>query len=311
MVKINNKYRLWLDEFMSYLKHERNYSINTVKSYKIYINQFFNYLQRENLNLEKIDHRNIRAFMGSLQGMSRASIAQIVSGMRSFFKFCMRKKYLDDNPAAVVTIPKFNRPLPKFLSEEEAEKFCQLPMLVLRDKAIIEILYGAGIRVHELTGIDANDIDFENRIIRIKGKSKKERLVLHGRKAAKALNYYLQVRPLLKRDDSEEAAFFLNYKGERLSDRQVQRIIEKYWTLSELLKKITPHTFRHSFATHLLSRGCGLLEIAELLGHESLATTEKYLHTNLGFLIKNYRKAELPESCRRTIGSSSVPGSGG
>lgn len=295
---MNNSQRSWSGEFISYLEHERKFSINTVKTYGIYLSKFFDYLERGKLNLKKLDHRDIRSFLVSIQGnelkkdqkKGKSSIALIASIIRSFFTFCMKRKYLDDNPAAIVATPKFNQPLPKFLTEKEAKKFCQLPVLILRDKAILEILYGSGIRVAELTGITLDDIDFKNKIIRIQGKGNKERLSLYGNQAARALNFYLHIRPLLMKAGSKEVELFLNYKGEKLSERQVQRIVEKYRLISELDKKITPHVFRHSFASHLLARGCGLREIQEFLGHKSLATTEKYLHVDLAYLIKNYKK---------------------
>lgn len=301
---MKNSQRFWAGEFISYLEHERKFSINTIKTYQIYLDEFFDYLKREKLNLKNMDHRDVRAFMVSIQDnklkknqvKKNSSMALIVSIVRSFFKFCVRKKYLDDNPAAIVATPRFNQPLPNFSSEKETERFCQLPVLILRDKAILEILYSCGVRVAELTGIVLNDIDFENKIIRIRGKGGKERLALYGSQAARILKYYLHIRPLLKRPGASEAALFLNYKGEKLSTRQIQRIIEKYWKISELSKKITPHSLRHSFASHLLARGAGIREIQELLGHTSLATTEKYLHVDLAFLIKNYKKANLGTS---------------
>jgi len=303
---MENSQRSWDDEFISYLKHERQFSINTIKAYQIYLSEFFKYLEKEKLNLKTMDHRDVRAFMVSIQGnklkknqvKTNSSMALIVSIIRSFFKFCMRKNYLDDNPAAIVATPRFNQPLPNFSSEKETEKFCQLPVLILRDKAILEILYSCGVRVAELTGIVLDDIDFENKIIRIRGKGGKERLALYGSQAARILKYYLHIRPLLKRPGAREAALFLNYKGEKLSTRQIQRIIEKYWKISELSKKITPHSLRHSFASHLLARGAGIREIQELLGHTSLATTEKYLHVDLAFLIENYKKANLRPTIR-------------
>jgi len=305
---IKNKADILLKEFILYLEHERKYSFNTVKTYKIYLRIFFDYLKEKKLDLEDLDHRNIRAFLSAIQGnklkknqnKKNSSMSLITSIIRSFFKFCMKRKYLFDNPAAVLSIPKFSRPLPKFLSEKEAEKFCQLPVLILRDKAILEVLYGSGIRVNELTGINIDDIDFEMKIIRIRGKGNKERLVFYGKEAARSVKFYLHIRPLLIRSGTKtrpkEIALFLNYKGEKLSSRQIERIVKKYLIFSELNKEITPHGLRHSFASHLLSRGCGLREIQEFLGHESLATTEKYVHIDIGQLIETYKKAQLRAS---------------
>ena len=298
---MENKQRSWLDDFLLYLEHERNFSTNTIKTYRIYLNIFFDYLEEKKLDLKEIDHRDIRNFLGSIQdnklkkGQDKrpSSLALIVSMIRSFFKFCMMRKYVEDNPALIISRPKFNGPLPKFFSEEEGEKFCQLPLLILRDRTILEVFYSTGIRVAELTKIKIEDLDFEGKIIRIKGKGKKERLALFGKKAKTILNYYLQIRPLLMRTGSKESSLFLNYRGGKLSEKQVQRIVEKYWMVSELSKKITPHSFRHSFATQLLNRGADLRAIQELLGHESLATTEKYLHVDISHLIEVYRKAQL------------------
>ena len=201
------KFRGWLEEFLASLG-DRGYADNTVRTYGIYLGEFFRYIEKQSLDLRKIDHRDIRAFLATLKKNKKRTVGLIVSIVRVFFRFCVRRKYLESNPAAVLVKPKFDEPLPVFLTEKEAAEFCQLPILVLRDKAIIEILYGSGIRVHELTAINGGDIDFNKKIIKVMGKGKRERLVLYGRRAARALGYYFRVRPLLEKSGPRPRAFF-------------------------------------------------------------------------------------------------------
>jgi len=207
----------------------------------------------------------------------------------------MAKRWIEDNPAKVVATPKQEKHIPSFLSEDEMENFLDLPrsdnVLDLRNKAILELLYATGVRVSELIGVNLEDVSFEERLIRVKGKGKKERLLPYGRKAGESLVKYLQARPTINKGRIEEKVLFLNYRGQRLSARSVERIIDKYILLSALKRNISPHSLRHSFASHLLSRGADLRVIQELLGHESLATTQKYTHLDLSQLRKVYRKS--------------------
>jgi integrase/recombinase XerC len=163
--------------------------------------------------------------------------------------------------------------------------------LDLRDKALLELLYATGLRVSELVGLDWEDINFEERLLRVRGKGKKERLVPYGRSAENSLYAYFRVRPALSQDRVDETAVFLNYRGQRLSARSVQRIVRFYIQQTALKRKISPHSLRHSFASHLLSRGADLRSIQELLGHASLATTQKYTHLDLKHLLDVYRKS--------------------
>jgi len=199
------------------------------------------------------------------------------------------------NPAKAVATPKQEKRVPSFLSEEEMAGFLEVPPtgkpLPSRDRAILELLYASGIRVSELVGINLEDANLGERLIRVRGKGKKERLVPFGRMAAERLSVYLRVRPELAQDNIGEKALFLNYQGRRISSRSVERIVDKYIRLTAVKRKISPHSLRHSFASHLLSRGADLRVIQELLGHESLATTQKYTHLNLGQLMDVYRKS--------------------
>jgi len=286
-----------LSHFLSYLKYEKNASPLTIKSYRTDLIQLAEYMEEKKASLGEIDNVLLRGFLARLHERKdrRSTVARKLAAIRSFLQFCMDKKWLEDNPAKVVSTPKQERPIPSFLSEEEMANFLDLPqsnkILDLRNKAILELLYATGIRVSELIGINLEDVSFEERLIRVKGKGKKERLLPFGRKAEESLLDYLRGRPTINKGKIDEKALFLNYRGKRLNPRSVERIIDKYIRLSALKRKISPHSLRHSFASHLLSRGADLRVIQELLGHESLATTQKYTHLDLAQLLKVYRKS--------------------
>jgi len=286
-----------LSHFLSYLKYEKNASPLTIKSYRIDLSQLAEYMEEKKASLGEIDNVLLRGFLARLHERKdrRSTVARKLAAIRSFFQFCMDKKWLEDNPAKVVSTPKQERPIPSFLSEEEMAHFLDLPhsnkVLDLRDKAVLELLYATGIRVSELVGVDLEDVSYEEGLIRVKGKGKKERILPFGRKAEASLRDYLRVRPSINKGRIDEKALFLNYRGERLTPRSVERIIDKYIRFSALKRKISPHSLRHSFASHLLSRGADLRVIQELLGHESLATTQKYTHLDLAQLLKVYRKS--------------------
>jgi tyrosine recombinase XerC len=286
-----------LEGFIAYLKHEKNASPHTIASYRGDLLQLAQYLENKKLNLRDIDNIVLRGFLAVLydRGEKKSTVGRKLAAIRSFFQFCVRKCWMDDNPAKVVSTPKQDKSVPSFLSEEEMQEFLDLPQtakpLDLRDKAILELLYATGIRVSELVGICLEDVKFASRLIRIKGKGKKERLVPFGRMAEKSLRSYLRVRPLINKGQVEETTMFLNYRGQKLSTRSVERTVDKYIQRSAVRRKISPHSLRHSFASHLLSRGADLRVIQELLGHESLATTQKYTHLDLKHLMDVYRKS--------------------
>lgn len=286
-----------LDGFMAYLKHEKNASPHTIANYRGDLLQLTRYLEDKKMELRDIDNIVLRGFLAVLydRGEKKSTVGRKLAAIRSFFQFCVRKRWMDDNPAKVVSTPKQDKPVPSFLSEEEMQEFLDLPRsakpLDKRDKAMLELLYATGIRVSELVGIRLDDVKFTERLIRIRGKGKKERLVPFGRMAEESLRCYLRVRPLINKDHTEETTLFLNYRGQKLSSRSVERTVDKYIRLSAVRRKISPHSLRHSFASHLLSRGADLRVIQELLGHESLATTQKYTHLDLKHLLDVYRKS--------------------
>jgi integrase/recombinase XerC len=285
-----------VEGFLTYLRHERNASPHTISSYRIDLNQLANYLDARKIRLADTDNVVLRGFLVELyqKNLTKTSAARKLAAVRSFFEFCVRQKWIDDNPAKIVATPRLERHVPGFLSEEEMETLLEVPpsddAKGIRDRAILELFYATGIRVSELVGINLEDVGLGERMVRVRGKGKKERLVPFGRKAAESMEAYLRVRsefPLA----SDEKALFLNYRGTRITTRSVERLVAKYLQQAALRKKISPHALRHSFASHLLSRGADLRVIQELLGHESLATTQKYTHMDVKQLLDVYRKS--------------------
>ena len=286
-----------LTQFLSSLKHEKNASPHTIASYQRDLLQLADYLEEGNVKLKEIDNIALRGFLAELQEKKnkKSTIARKLAAIRTFLQFCMKKKWVEDNPAKIVATPKQEKHVPSFLSEDEMAEFLDIPddrqPLDLRDKCVLELMYATGIRVSELVGINLEDVDFIERLIRIRGKGKKERIVPFGKKAEDSLAFYIRARIQLNKGQIDEQALFLNYRGERLTSRSVERIVDKYIRISAMRRKISPHSLRHSFASHLLSRGADLRVIQELLGHESLATTQKYTHLDLRQLLKVYKKS--------------------
>jgi integrase/recombinase XerC len=286
-----------IEAFIDHLRFERNASPHTLDAYRRNLLQFYAHMQETGVPFSRIDNMVIRSYMARLyhKEEKKSTIARKLAALRSFFQFCMQKKWLKDNPAKVVATPKQDKPVPSFLSEEEMASLLDVPdtrrPLDLRDKALLEMLYATGLRVSELVGLDLEDVNFEERLLRVRGKGKKERLVPYGRAAEDSLHAYFRVRPSLAQGRIGDTAVFLNYRGERLSTRSVQRIVRACIRQTALKRRISPHSLRHSFASHLLSRGADLRSIQELLGHASLATTQKYTHLDLGHLLDVYKKS--------------------
>jgi len=286
-----------LEQFLAHLRYEKNASPHTIAGYRRDLEQLAAYLRGKKVPLKKVDNIILRGFLATLHAKRgrKSTVARKLAAIRSFFQFCIRKKWLEDNPAKIVATPKQEKQVPSFLSEEEMEHFLDLPHtdkpLDLRDKAMLELLYASGLRVNELVAIDRNDVSQEERLIRIRGKGKKERLVPYGKIAAQSLAKYLGVRTFINKGKIEDKALFLNYRGERITSRSVERTVDKYIKTSAFRRKISLHSLRHSFASHLLSRGADLRVIQELLGHESLATTQKYTHLDLKHLLDVYKKS--------------------
>ena len=297
-----------LTQFLDHLRYERNVSAHTLRNYESDLHQFFDYLapadekgKRQGPPLTQIDHLTIREWLATLHSdqKKKTSIARKLAALRTWFQFLVREGVVESNPAKIVATPRKEKKLPKHLSIEDAIRFIETPDKATdfgkRDRAILELLYATGVRVSELVGLNLRDVDFKNKLLRVFGKRRKERIVPFGDPAAKALKDYLAVRekflmnaPLTKRDAQP---LILNYQGTRMSTRSVGRLIEKYIKLCAGIHDISPHALRHSFATHLLDSGADLRDIQELLGHARLSTTQIYTHVSMEKLIEVYDKA--------------------
>ena len=320
-----------IEKYLEYLRSVRNSSPHTVLNYGKDLQQFAAYLSppgEKVPSIGKISHQLIREYVGHLhsQGLQKSSIARKLASLRSFFKHCVREGMLKENPARLVPTPKLPKRIPAVLSAEEMNGFLNqlaLPvepvagreaeterpakprlredegLLLTRDRALLELLYAAGLRVSELTGLNLADMDRREKMLRVRGKGNKERIVPYGAKAQEALEAYWPVREQLllqagpghRRGPAHSQAIFLNYAGRRLTQRSVGRIVKKYVRLANINWDLHPHSLRHAFATHLLADGADLRAIQELLGHQSLSTTQKYTHASIRQLMDIYDKA--------------------
>ena len=327
-----------IESYLGYLRSVKNSSPHTITNYEIDLRQFVGFLTPPDVKLpplSSVTHGIIREFVAHLhdQGLEKISIARKLAALRSFFKYCVREGKLKQSPARLVPMPKLPKRIPSVLSAEEMNGFLNhlaemsesLPtariaisqkrepnlrnrkvklrdhsLLLRRDRALLELLYAAGLRVSELTGLDLADIEQKERVLRVCGKGNKERIVPYGSKAQEALDKYWPLREALLLQKSggytsrfatpHSEAIFLNYAGRRLTQRSVGRIVKKYVRLVNINWDMHPHSLRHAFATHLLADGADLRAIQELLGHVSLSTTQKYTHASIRQLMDIYDK---------------------
>ncbi len=282
----------YLDRFFKYLSAEKNASAHTLSNYRRDLDQFVSFMGKNDQDLLSIHHFDVRRFLGDLQKKeyARASILRKVAAVKSFFKYLWREGIIQENPLASLSSPKKQRSLPSFMTIEEVQRMLEAPdksdWLGLRDQAILELLYSTGIRVSELVGLNVEEIDFGTELVKVRGKGKKERIVPLGRIAIKTLRNYLMAR-----QDKRTQALFINKNKGRLTSRSVERLVLKYGRSAGVSKKVTPHTFRHSCATHLLDRGADLRSVQEILGHANLSTTQIYTHVTAEKLKKIYDQA--------------------
>jgi integrase/recombinase XerC len=311
-----------IDRFLDMLHFERNCSPNTISAYQTDLLQFQTFLTppgSPTLPLQEIDHRVIREFIGQQydRGVSKKSVSRKLVTLRSFFKFCVREELLRDNPARLVNSPKLPQRLPKVMTVDEVgtmldQMLAGLPkgvgerkkksarhveqerLILKRDRAILELLYSSGLRVSELTALNVPDIDFGSKMLRVMGKGSKERIIPYGSKAEQAMEAYWPVRlGILQstKKDLAEKAVFISYRGKRLTRHSVGIIAAKYGRLANIDWGLHPHALRHAFATHLLADGADLRAIQELLGHSSLASTQRYTQATIEQLMAVYDKA--------------------
>ena len=296
----------YLRQFLEHLRYERNVSAHTLRNYSSDLEQFHQHIapakvdgKREQISVKDIDHLTIREWMASLHADNRkkTSIARKLASLRTFFQFLVREGIQENNPAKLVATPKVERKLPNHLSMEDAVRFIESPDLEndlgRRDRAILEFLYATGMRVGELVNLNLKDIDFREKLVRVTGKRKKQRILPFGEPALQSLMFYLnESRPTFLNNcpptERDEQVVFLNYQGTRITTRSVGRMVDKYIKQVADIHAISPHSLRHSFATHLLDSGADLRDIQELLGHVRLSTTQIYTHVSMEKLIEVY-----------------------
>jgi len=283
----------YIDKFINYLKVERNASDHTIINYTIDLGVFKTFLGDR--QIETIDHLALRRFLAELRAKNYAkrTIARKLASLRSLFRFLFREGYIKKNPITAISTPKLDRKLPVFLDVAKIERLLQSPSesdeAGVRDRALLETLYSTGIRVSELVGLDIDDVDIISGVVKVLGKGSKERVVPIGEPALNAIRKYLDTRAGSRVKDKD--AVFLNNHGKRLTDRSVRRVIDKHIRACSMTEKISPHSLRHSFATHLLDRGADLRSVQELLGHANLSTTQIYTHVTMERLKSVYDKA--------------------
>ncbi|MGZ3557709.1 MAG: tyrosine recombinase XerC [Thermodesulfobacteriota bacterium] len=303
-----------INQFINYLSFEKNASPHTCRCYRRDLEAFQDFLKNSGIQLtqggdvkmEKVDRIAIRKYLSFLHRKNKkSSIARKISTLRSFFKYLVREQLIPSNPAKTVSTPKVEKTLPTTLTVDEAFRLMESPRSRsgksskgseergLRDRAILELLYSSGLRVSELVGLNSNQLDLDLGIVRVMGKGRKERIVPVGLKAIEALGAYFAERGTSKGDEP----IFINSSGGRLTARSVGRLIKKYTRHSSIFRRVSPHSLRHTFATHLLDAGADIREIQEMLGHSSLSTTQRYTHVSMGKLMEVYDRAH-PRSFR-------------
>jgi integrase/recombinase XerC len=293
-----------IEEFISYLRSQRGYSPHTLRNYRIDLNHFVEFLstrkgERKSENMESVDSTDIREYLGRLYTQyKKSTIARKLSAVRSFYLFAEKSGFAGNNPAATVLTPKQERTIPNYLPVDQMFGLLEGPdretPLGLRNLAMLEVLYSTGLRVSELAGLNLDRMDLDRRLVKVVGKGNKERIVPVGRKAVAVLREYLDSTQVLRTKGRKAMAglpVFMNVRGGRLSTRSIAKIVKGYGVKCGLMMGISPHSLRHTFATHLLDGGADLRAVQELLGHASLSTTQRYTHVSLDRLMKVYDKA--------------------
>ena len=287
-----------IDEFIHRLKVEKSYSEHTLRGYSADLNAYSAFLEGRDSGITGASVRDLRGFLAKLraEGLARSTIARKVSAIRSLYKFLYRQGTIEQNPAAALRTPRQEKKLPQFLTVSEIDRLMEAPdtseWAGARDRAMLETLYGGGLRVSELVGLDDDDVELSSGIARVRGKGKKERLAPLGQTAAECIRDYRRKRAKVDLSKKDDRALFINaVDGRRLTARSVRRVLRKRLLEAGLDGSLSPHDLRHSFATHLLQNGADLRSVQELLGHEHLSTTQIYTHLTTEDLREIYRKA--------------------
>lgn len=307
---MNNKEKTWhafedkkyhVKDFINFITVEEGLSPRTVAEYSHDLKLFFNYFQphlKQELNLEGMDERTLREFLTYLKldkNYTPKAINRKIATLKAYFSFLESEGYIKKTPLAKIKSAKLGKHLPKVLTENEINSFFEAlykskDQYNIRDRAIFELFYATGMRISELTGLDLEDLDFEKMMLKVSGKGNKERMVLINASTVKALNDYLKERPKVN-----FRALFISKKNTRLTPRMIEYIFLKYLKRAGINKSASPHTIRHSFATHMLERGSDLVTIKELLGHENLSTTQIYTNISMQHIKETYKKSHPRE----------------
>ncbi len=284
-----------IEDFVKYLTAEKNYSQNTAKAYRTDMYIFADFLKKDNTSVINCNKNNIRNFLAFLynKNINKNSIIRKLAVIKSFYKFLMINSIITKNPATSIVSPKKNKRIPVFLTLPDIMKLIELPEISYRDKAIIELLYSSGIRIEELVSRNLNDIDLFYGSLKVFGKGSKERNVPVGDKCLFAIKNYIDERKSKGLDISIKSPLFLNKQGKRLTSRGARKILHKLFIAAGCKQNVSPHTLRHTFATHLLDNGCDIRSVQEMLGHKNLSTTQIYTHVTLETLRKVYDKANI------------------
>lgn len=298
---MSSSIELWVRQFLLFQRSERNASRETLRAYKTDLKEFQKFVQKSSLDLTTFRKSRllVREYWHGLTAkkLKSSSIHRKLAVLRSFFKYLVNENLLPHNPFRYLSPPKKESPLPRFLSENELSRILDgtanvCDTLSLRNRALLELLYSSGLRIQEAVNLNIEDIDFWNGMLRVLGKGKKERLVPVGEKALKAIENYLAARKSGMLFTPQKAgALFLNARGLRISTRGASKAIQQILRKISFPKHVSPHMFRHSFATHLLNHGCDLRTVQELLGHASLVATQRYTHTSVEQLKKVYDRS--------------------
>jgi len=287
--------------FVNYLRYERNMSPETIRAYEKDLHQFLRHFSRgdgEPVNPAELTSLQIREYLAHLKekNYEKTTVVRKLATIRSFYKCLLRKGLVTGNPLTDIPTPKVEKKIPHFLGVDEVEKLLNAPQgnsfQSIRDRAILETLYSTGLRVSELTSLNVEDIDFTGEVIKARGKGRRERMVPVGSFALQAIKRYVDLRAQVPHiNEKDPSALFLNRFGDRLSSRSIRKIIDKYIKVTGLSEKTSPHTLRHSFATHLLNRGANIRMVQELLGHKHLSTTQIYTHITTDAMKRAYEEA--------------------
>ncbi|WP_421774816.1 tyrosine recombinase XerC [Gracilimonas sp.] len=295
-----------IEKYLKYLSVERNASEHTITSYQNDLTSFLEFTAEvneqtdEQVDISTITRLNIRLWLGDLseKGLAKTSIARKVAALRSFFKYCFKRGHIDRNPAHLLVVPKKEQTLPKTATVEDISRMMDSvdtdSVSGLQDRAILELFYGTGMRLSELTGLNVSDIDLKQKQVTVHGKGNKQRIIPLGNTVASILKQFIEKRPELfgeRTDGDAKKALFIAASGQRIYDRAVQSMVEKYLKLTSEVTQKSPHVLRHSFATHMLDNGADIRIIKEFLGHANLAATQVYTHTSMERLKNVYEQA--------------------